>query len=138
MIKLTDEMKTAVNNAMVDGIPMMIASVDAEGQPSLSLRGSTQAYGDDQLAIWVRNPEGGILKSILGNPKLALMYRNREKRQAWIFHGEARRDDDAQVREQVYDNSPEVERNADPDRKGVAMIIDLVRVIARGEVLMAR
>lgn len=138
LIKLTDEMKTAVDNALVDGNPMMIANVDPDGQPNLSFRGSTQAYSDEQLAIWVRNPEGGILKNILVNPKLALMYRNREKRQAWIFHGEARRDDDPGVREQVFDNSPEVERNADPDRKGVAIIIDLVRVIARGEVLMER
>ena len=138
MIKLTDEMKTAVNNALVDGLPIMIASVDPEGQPSLSFRGSTQTYSDEQLAMWVRNPEGGILKNILVNPKLALMYRNGEKRQTWLFHGEARRDDDPQVRQQVYDSSPEAERNRDPDRKGVAIIIDLVRVIARGEVLMER
>ena len=116
MIELTDEMKTAVDNAIVDGLPIMVAYVDPDGQPSLSFRGSTQAYSDEQLAIWVRNPEGGILKGILTNPKLALMYRNREKRLAWTFHGEARRDDDAQVRQQVYDNSPEVERNADPER----------------------
>ena len=138
MIKLTDEMKAAVNNAIVDGYPIMVANVDPDGQPNLSFRGSTQAYTDDQLAIWVRNPEGGILKNILVNPKLALMYRNREQRQTWLFHGEAHRDDNAQVREHVYDNSPEVERNADPERKGVAIIIDLARVIARGEVLMER
>ncbi len=138
MIELTDEMREAIGSALTDRTPLIVAYVDADGQPSVSLRGSTQAYGSDQLAIWVRNPNGGMLPAILANPKLALMYRNPATRLAWQFHGRARRDDSEQVRRTVYDNSPEGERNADPDQKGVAIIIDVDRVIARGEVLMER
>ena len=131
-------MREAVNNALTNRTPAMVSYVAEDGQPNLSLRGSTQAYSDDQLAIWVRNPDGGILRGVAANPKMALMYRDPEKRIAWQFHGRARRDDSDDVRQTVYDNSPEVERNMDEERKGVAVIIDLDRVIARGEVLMAR
>ena len=138
MIELTDEMRQAINNALADRLPIIVSYVDAEGQPSVSLRGSTQVFGSDQLAIWVRNPNGGVLSAIAVNPKMALFYRNPGERLAWQFHGRAQRDDSEDVRRTVYDNSPEGERNADPDQKGVAVIIDIDRVIARGEVLMER
>jgi predicted pyridoxine 5'-phosphate oxidase superfamily flavin-nucleotide-binding protein len=138
LIQLTDEMKTAINNALADRAPIMVASVDETGQPSMSFRGSTQAYSDSQLAIWARNPEGGLLKSIQANPKIALMYRNSETRVAYLIHGEARRDDTEAVKQHVYDHAPEVERNADAERKGAAIIVDVVRVIQRGQVLMER
>jgi hypothetical protein len=138
LIELTDEMREAINGALSDRVPITVSYVDDDGQPSLSLRGSVQVYGSDQLAIWVRNPSGGILSGITGNPKLALMYRNPTTRLAWQFHGRAERDDTEQARQTIYDNSPEGERNADPDRKGVALVIDIDRVIARGEVLMER
>jgi len=138
LIQLTDEMKTAINNALVDGVPIIISSVDATGQPSISLRGSTQAFSDSQLAIWVRDPSGNFLKSIEANPKMALFYRNPETRLAWLFHGEATRHDDGPTRDAVYSNAPERERNQDPEKAGTAVLIDLIRVIARGQVLMER
>lgn len=138
LIQLTDEMKTAINNALDDGVPIIISSVDATGQPSISLRGSTQAFSDSQLAIWVRDPGGNFLKSIEANPKMALFYRNPEKRVGWLFHGEATRHDDGPTRDAVYAAAPERERNQDPEKAGTAVVIDLIRVIARGQVLMER
>lgn len=117
---------------------MIVSYVDGAGQPSVSLRGSTQVYGSDQLAMWVRNPSGGILLAIAENPKLALFYRNPGQRLAWQFHGRGQQNDDPDVRNVVYANSPEGERNLDPEQNGVALIIELDRVIARGEVLMER
>ena len=137
-IQLTEDLKTAINNARADGFPMLIASVDATDQPSMSIRGSLQTYGDDSLAIWVRNQDGGLLASVSKNPLVALMYRNPETRLAFQMHGEARRVDDEAVRQRVYEAAPEVERNADAERKGTALVIDLIRVIQRGQVLMER
>ncbi|MCG6877271.1 MAG: hypothetical protein LJE97_19440, partial [Betaproteobacteria bacterium] len=54
-VKLTDELKKLVDNALATRHPMIVAYVDAKGQPILSFRGSTQSFSDDQLAIWVRN-----------------------------------------------------------------------------------
>jgi general stress protein 26 len=137
-VALTDDFKTAINNAMADKAPMLLGSVDAGGQPALSFRGSTQVYSDSQLCIWVRNQDGGLLKSVANNPLVALMYRSPETRLAFQLHGEARRVDDEATRQRVYDMAPEVERNADPERKGTALVIDLLRVIQRGAVVMER
>ena len=137
-IQLTEDLKTAINNARADGFPMLIASVDATDQPSMSIRGSLHTHSDDSLAIWVRNADGGLLKSVEVHPQIALWYRNTATNTAFLMHGEARRVDDEAVKQQVYDASPEGERNLDPERKGTALIIDLIRVIQRGQVLMER
>ena len=137
-IQLTEDLKTAINNARADGFPMLVASVDATDQPSMSIRGSLQTYSDDSLAMWVRNADGGLLKSVEAHPLIALWYRNTATNTAFLMHGEARRVDDEAVKQQVYDASPEGERNQDPERKGTALVIDLIRVIQRGQVLMER
>ena len=138
MIKLTDEMREALANALADRAPVILAYVAPDGQPNVSFRGTTQVHSDDQIAIWARNPEGGLLKGIAANPKIALLYRNPETRIAWQFQGRAHLEEDEQVRSTVYDSSPEVERNADPERKGKAILLDVDRVIQRGQAIMER
>ena len=137
-IALTDDFKNAINNAIADKAPILLGSVDASGQPALSFRGSAQVYSDHEIGMWIRNQDGGLLKSIEGNPLVAMMYRNPETRLAFQMHGEARRVDDEAVKQRVYDMSPEIERNADPERKGTAVVVDLLRVIQRGAVVMER
>ena len=138
MIELTDEMREAIGNALMDRAPVIVAYTDGDGQPSISFRGSTQVFSGDQLAIWARNPQGGLPHAAAEEAKIALLYRNPQTRLAWQFHGRARVDGDELVRQTVYDSSPEVERNQDPGRRGVAIVIDVDRVIQRGEVIMER
>ena len=138
MIVLTEEMRRSVNNALDDGYPVLSSSVGGDGQPSMSFFGSAQVYGDDQMAVWVRDPSGGFLRRIAANPHVAFLYRNPDFSQMWQFHGRARVVDDQAARDTIYDNSDKRERDRDPDRKGIAVIIDLDRVIERGQVLMAR
>jgi general stress protein 26 len=106
---------------------MVIAYVDIDGKPQISYRGSTQAFSETQLAVWVRNPEGRILESIEANPAVALLfgYFEPDDRGFMIFRGRARVDESDAVRDQVYDSAHEFERNQDAERKGVALIIDL-------------
>lgn len=140
-VELDDEIRTAIDGALGNGTPVVVAYVDDAGQPHLSLRGTVQVLDGGTLALWIRNPEGGLLKGIQGNPKLALMYRSSQPRATYQFHGRARRDDTPEVRDRVYDNSPEVERNFDPQRGGVAVVVDVDRVEgrdSRGPVRMAR
>ena len=127
-LNLTDDIKTAVNSALNDGTPVVVAYVDQEGQPSLSFRGSTHVYSPKQLAIWVRNPEGGLHKSLEKNNKITLLYRNPQTRAMLQFKGSAHIEDAADIREKVYSGSPEREQQADPDKKGFPLIIDLDRV----------
>ena len=127
-MKLTDEIKEAVNNSYPSGKPMLFAYVDQDGQPSLSYRGSARAYTDDQLAIWVRNPEGGLLKALDKNNRITAMYRDPETRASIQFRGKARVDNSEQTREKLYNEIPEPERNADKEKKGSPLIIELDRV----------
>ena len=138
MLKLTDEMRAALETALADGLPVIAASVGADGQPGLSFYGSAQVYDDDHLAIWVRNPQAGFLQRTAANPRVSLVYRNPAERVSWQFHGRAHPSDDEDVRRLVYDRSPQPERDRDPDRAGVAVLIEVDAVISRGQVIMAR
>jgi hypothetical protein len=126
-LKLSADMKRAVNMALESGRAVAIAYVDESGSPQLSYRGSTQAYSDTQLAIWVRNPQGRILTATKRNPAVALLYGNFDPnaRGFMNFRGRARIDESAEVRRRVYEQAPEGERNLDKERKGVSLIIDL-------------
>ena len=126
-LKLSDAMKNAVDSAFGTGKPLAISYVDESGAPQLSYRGSTQAFSDTELAIWVRNPDGRILESIAKNPAVALIYGNFDpnNRGFMIFRGRARIDGSEAVRRQVYERAHEFERSQDKERKGVAMVIDL-------------
>jgi general stress protein 26 len=126
-LKLSPEMKQAINAAFESGRAVSLSYVDDQGVPHLSYRGSTQAYSDTQLAIWVRSPEGLLLPSVRKNPAVALIYGNFDPKQRgfMMFRGRARIDDNAEVRRRVYEAAHEFERDKDKDRKGVALIIDL-------------
>lgn len=126
-LELTAEMQQAVNTAFGTGKPLAIAYVDERGAPQLSYRGSTQAYSSTQLAIWVRNPEGGILAAVEQNPAVCLIYGNFDpnNRGFMTFRGRAHVDNGADARRLVYERAHEIERSRDPERKGVPLIIDL-------------
>lgn len=127
-LKLSPALKETVNTALARGRMMSVAYVSPEGRPELSFRGSVQAYSDTELAIWVRNPSGGILQAAASaNPHISLLYGElgAQSKAFVTFRGRGRVDSSESVRRKVYDDSPELERNLDKDRKGVALIIDL-------------
>ena len=126
-LKLSEDMKKAINGAFETMKPVVISYVDESGAPHVSYRGSTQAYGDQQLAIWVRNPDGRILDATRKNPAVALIYGNFDPngRAFMIFTGRARVDASEAARKRVYESAHPFERDKDKDRKGHALIIDL-------------
>ena len=138
MVELTEEIKQAVATAFADGVPMILGSADAAGQPNITVRGTVQVYNDDALAFWARHRDGGTVAGFAANPKVAVLYRNPAKRQGWTFFGRARVADDPQDLERIYTRSPEREQQADPDRQGTGVIIELDRVLERGQVIMER
>jgi hypothetical protein len=127
-LRLTPSLKRLIDNALATRHPMLLAYTDASGQPVLSFRGSTQAYSDDQLALWVRNASGSMLQSIAKNPKVALMYRDEDSKATYQFQGRARIATDNAERQRIYDASAPVEQAHDFAHLGVAVIIDLDRV----------
>jgi hypothetical protein len=127
-LKLTPALKELVNTALDRGRMLSVAYVGADGRPELSFRGSVQAYSDTQLAIWVRNPEGGILAAVRGGrPHIALLYGElRPDAKAFVtFRGRGRIENSPAARQTVYGNSPEIERNLDKEQRGLPLLIDL-------------
>ena len=63
-VKLTDEMKEAMDAALDDGCPVVCSSVENDGYPTMSFYGSAHVHDHETVGIWVRNPEAGFLKRI--------------------------------------------------------------------------
>ena len=140
-LRLTDEIKNAVNGAFDNQTPMMIAYSDGDGEIHLSFRGTIQAYSDDQLAVWARDPEGGLPRHIPARPKVTLFYHDPKTRTTYTFYGRARIADDPDTRSAVFGNSPAREQQMDFRHGGVAIIVDLDKVEGRdpaGRILMLR
>jgi predicted pyridoxine 5'-phosphate oxidase superfamily flavin-nucleotide-binding protein len=131
-LRLTEDIKESVAGAFANGTPVVVAYVDAAGVPHLSLRGSTQPYGDTQLAMWIRDPAGGLVRALPDNPHVALFYRDPATRTSYQFTGRARVDSDPHVRDTVYANTAAPERNLDARRLGVAVLVDLDSVEGMG------
>ena len=134
MIELPESVKRDVNNAFVEGHPVVVCGVTPDGEPTVSFRGTAQTLGDGALAFWVRKPEEStILRSIETHPVVVLIYANMPARRHYQFRGRARRADDEETRKAVYENSHEFEQKQDPDRLGAAVVIELTAVRGRGE-----
>jgi hypothetical protein len=126
---IPDFVRGVVNSALANGTPIVLAYTDADGAPSLSLRGSVQVYSDSQLCIWARSAEGGLARALAGpNNQVSLLYRESKTRSTLIFRGRARIATDETTRSRVYEMVPEVEQNHDPDRRGAAVLIDVERI----------
>ena len=126
-LALTLEIKELVNTALSSGNPMLLGVIGVENRPILTFRGSTQVYSDTQLGLWVRKTKGGTLESIEKNPNVTMMYRSATTPMLQ-FQGRARIATDSEERKRVFENAPKLEQDADPERKGAAIIIDLEKV----------
>ena len=128
--RIPDFVRGIVNTALANNTPIVVAYTSADGQPVLSLLGSTVVYNDHQIGIWIRNAEGGIVKAMQTNPRISLLYRDSRNRTTLIFEGRGHVETDEEVRTRLYEMTPEVEQNHDPDRKGAALIVDVLKLQA--------
>lgn len=127
-VVLPEPLKQMINNALVERHPMLMSYTDPQGQPVLSFRGSVMAYGDDQLAMWIRSADGAFIQAIRLNPRVALVYRNEDSKSTYNLQGRARVSDLPKDREQVFARAPEAERAHDFAMLGVVVLVDLDRV----------
>jgi hypothetical protein len=128
MIKLDDEIRTRLGEAIDQGKTLTAAYVDLEGKPHISFYGSTHVHADDHLALWVRNPQNALMQVIGIHPHIAFIYGDISSRFYATFEGQARVIDEATERDRVYDEMHPIERTFDPEKKGVAVGVHLERV----------
>jgi hypothetical protein len=110
-----------------------MATVDDDGKPNMTWRGSVVAFSDTQLGVWARNSEGGTANTLEKHPDVMLVYREsggpgQRSRVTLNFKGKARVDDSEAARKRVYETMPQRERDSDAEMKGVAIIVDLESV----------
>jgi hypothetical protein len=133
MISLPESVQRDVNNSFAEGHAMLVCVATPEGEPSVSFRGTAQALGDSALAFWVRRGgDSTVLRTIPINPTVVMVYSNMGERRFYTFTGRARIATDDATRNTVFDNSPELERRQDPERKGTCVVVDLTSVRGRG------
>ena len=131
MIQFTDEMREAIDNALSNGTPCIVATASADGEPNVGFKGSAMAFDGSHLAYWERSRRT-ILEHIEENPKVVVMYRDPSRRLAWRFYGDATVHRDGSVREQVMARVVQQELDRDPEREGFAIVIDVNRITTLG------
>ena len=136
-VALTGEMARALEGALSDRSPCLVATASAVGVPDASYRGSVLVFDAEHLAFWER-AKGETLRNIQENPHVCVLYRNPETRQSWPFYGEAEVLTNGPVREQIMQRVNQFELAQDPERTGYAILIRVDRVRARNETIMER
>lgn len=129
---IPDEVRDRVNGALDEGFPMCMVAVSSDSEPVVSFRGSTQTFGDDALAIWVRGEPSSTLQAIAERPSVALMYTNMPARKFYIFRGQAQVTTDQDQRDQIWEGQHPLEQSRDTERTGTAVVIRLDSVQGSG------
>ena len=137
MIELTEEMKTAINSSFTDGLALLVGTASKAGMPDMAYKGSTMAFDADHLAFWERS-HGQTLRNLDENPQVCLIYRNPQTRLAFKFFGVAQLLKEGPVRQQIMDRTVEFELSRDPERKGVAVLIQVDKILQAGQVVQER
>ena len=127
MIEITEQMKELVNRNLADGWDCTIGTVDKNGQPQLSLKGSVMVYDSETLAYWER-AKRTALENVVENPKITVLYNNMTDRIRWRFYGMAEVHESGFIREDVMSRIVDAELERDPERLGVAVLIKVNRI----------
>ena len=136
MIGLTDAMKESINTSF-PALPVMVGTASAAGMPDLALKGSAMAFDSDHLAFWERS-NGQTLRNMEGNPQVCLYYRNPATRLSFKIFGVAQLLREGETRQQIMDRTVEFELSRDPERKGVAVLIRVDKILQAGQVVQQR
>jgi len=122
-----------VDNARTDGERGQNSGVVAtanDGRPDVALKGSLMVWDADHLAWWERG-RAETEAAVRANPQVAVMVRNSTRdRRTLRFYGEARIVDDPALRERVWERVIQVEKDTDPEKNGVAVLVRIDRVRA--------
>jgi len=138
MIKLTDQMRELINNALANGCPCILATATTRGEPDIGFKGSMMVFDDESLAYWERTRRQH-LKNLSENPKVVVLFRDPKTRVNFRFHGAAAVHQQGPVRDQVMARTVKDEIDKDPERKGAAVVIRVEKVTnLAGEVLQTR
>ena len=130
-IEITSEMKDLINNALSDKYPCIVGTSSSAGLPNVSYKGSVMVFSPTELAFWERTRKGGFAQ-LTDNPHIVVMYRNTELRKSWRFYGEVTIYNSGEIRDEVMEKTVQPELDRDPDRLGVAIVINVTKITTLG------
>jgi hypothetical protein len=124
-LDLTGDVAAAVDGAAARGSALVLGYIGDDGFPAISFRGSAQVRGPQQLAVWARKRDDGLARVIAERPQVSLLYYAADGPgpKYLSFQGHARVEPAAN--DEVYEAMIEGEQRQDPERNGVAVVIDV-------------
>jgi hypothetical protein len=124
-LDLTGDIAEAINGAALRGSTLALAYVKDDGSPSVSLRGSIYVHDKETLGLWARSADSGLAAAVGANPRVSLVYYAAEGPGAKYVSVAGRARVAPEANDEVWDSIIEGERGQDPERKGVAILIDV-------------
>ncbi|MBT4490374.1 MAG: pyridoxamine 5'-phosphate oxidase family protein [Rhodospirillaceae bacterium] len=138
MSKIPEALHEPINTAFPQNV-CLVGTIREDGFPHVSPRGSIQVVDGDTLGLWDRGgrassdalEDGAKLMVYFRNPALSAVARggNGLLPVGGIarFYGTAELCSEGAAYEQVWNNMVQPERDADPDKKGFAVLIRVER-----------
>ncbi|NJN52793.1 MAG: amidohydrolase family protein, partial [Gammaproteobacteria bacterium] len=105
MISLDGAMQTRIARAIDDLIPITVSYIETTGKPHIAFYGSTHVYSDTQLALWARNPKGGLCATLGSHPDVACIYGNIKDRFYVTFEPRANHHGCVATRPGIHENA---------------------------------
>jgi len=135
MINLTEQMSKLVDNALANGCPCIVSTASKSGEPDIGYKGSVMVFDNKSLAYWERTKRQH-LKNLTENPRIVVLFRDPNAKVNFRFHGSAILHETGAVRDKVMARTVKAELDKDPDRTGVAVVINVDKVTTMsGQVL---
>jgi hypothetical protein len=132
-LDLTGDIASAIDGAALRGATLALAFVRDDLSPSVSFRGSLQVHGARDLAMWARKRDSGLVTAIEERPRVSLVYYGGHDGPGPAFlaiEGRARVAEE--IGDEVWAGMIDGERQQDPERQGVAVLIEVDSVTGAG------
>ncbi len=131
-LDLTGDIALAINGAAEHGATLVLGYVTDDGAPALSFRGSLQVLSADTLGLWARTPDKGLALAAQTPREVSLLYYSGTTPGPAYLSIRGRIRVAPELNDAVYAGMIEAERGQDPDRRGIALAIDVDLVEGAG------
>lgn len=129
---LPDSLKSLINTAWEDGVPLIVATGGPDG-PVMGPKGSMVYYDSEHLAYWERT-RGAILDHLKKDPRVCVLYANFNAQRAGKldsgflrFFGTAELHESGPVKEKIFSLiSPREQTHAGADT-GIGVLIKITK-----------
>ncbi len=133
MAKIPEKLWSYINSAYPENV-CLVCTQQPDGYAQASPRGSIVVYDAETLGYWNRGG-GKTSEGVSDGSKVMVYFRDPATRNDELlpiggiarFYGTATVHKDGEVREKVWEDMVQPERDRDPDKKGYAVLVKIER-----------